>query len=374
MTRQGANGFERHPLLEPIEILDFVRLQGRPVLPQEWIVPRWVPANGKVTGIQGSGGSGKTLLAQMLGTAAVIGKPWFGLPVKPVRVLGLFCEDDEGDVHRRQAAINQHYGCEFSDLEDMHALPRLGHDNSLMHFDGIHPEPTPFFYQLRTAAIEFGAELVLVDTVADVFTGNQNDSGHVRTFVQHALGRLARDIRGSVVAVGHPSRAGQNDRSGESGSVQWDATCRSRLYLERAPDSDTDARVLTRKKSNYAARDETMELQWQTGVFVRIDQPALSGIFASIERRKEERVFVELLDKLESEGRPVSASRNAGNFAPKIFASRPAAERQGLVRGDFHRAMEALFSDNSITTAPYGPPSAATRKIIRVAVGREAVK
>jgi hypothetical protein len=56
--------------------------------------------------------------------------------------------------------------------------------------------------------------------------------------------------------------------------VQWDAAFRSRQYLSTPKKdgddepADPDARVLTRVKANYAARDEALELQWHNGVLV----------------------------------------------------------------------------------------------------------
>jgi RecA-family ATPase len=157
-----------------------------------------------VTGLYGDGGLGKSLLAQQLVTATAIGRPWLGLPVMHVRSLGVFCEDHEDELHRRQADINRLYGCEFADLEDMRWLPRFGEENLLMTFEGGQGVPTPFFDELLCQAREYGAQLIIIDTVPDTFGGSENDRGQVRQFVQTCLGKLARDIDGCVGALaGH---------------------------------------------------------------------------------------------------------------------------------------------------------------------------
>jgi hypothetical protein len=110
---------------------------------------------------------------------------------------------------------------------------------------------------------------------------------------------------------------------------------------------------LTRKKSNAARRDETIELRWREGVFVV--KGSSTGIIASIERRTCERVFLDLLDRVTNEGRYVSDSHNAPNYAPKLFAKRP--DREGFKKPDFERAMERLFAAREIVPSTYKAPN-----------------
>jgi RecA-family ATPase len=360
----------KQPPPAPLRIVDPGIYQGQVIPERRWIVPDWVPV-GYVTGLYGPGGTGKSLLMMQLQTALALGKPWLGMPVVPARSLAVYCEDDDDELVRRQAAINcQLYGCSFTDLSDRaNWLPRLGENNHLMVFgrNGT-GELTPFFDQLRVAALDLGAEAVVIDTVADAFGGNQNDAGQVRHFVQYGLGRLARAINGSVIACAHPSRAGINSGTYESGSVQWDAAFRSRMYLsapkkERDDDrdaepADPDARVLTRAKANYASRDETIELRWHDGV---LSAEAETG--DSEPRHDAETVFLELLDKMIAEGQTFSHNSRAGNYAPKLFARRP--ERQGYRVADFDRAMQALLAMHEIKIEGYGPPSHPKQRLVR---------
>jgi RecA-family ATPase len=149
-------------------------------------------------------------------TATALGEPWLGMPVEPVRSLGMFCEDDMDELRRRQDAINRelHDGAGLDALGDMRWLPRPGEDNLLIVFArNGRGELTPAFEALREAALDFGAKLVSIDTVADTFGGNQNDAGQVRQYVMFGLTRLAMDIGGSVVACAHPSREGIQHRN-----------------------------------------------------------------------------------------------------------------------------------------------------------------
>ena len=291
----------------------------------------------------------------MLATACAIGALWLGLPVLRCNSLLLFCEDHLAEMHRRQEDINQHFGCTWSDLGAMRWLPRLGNDNALMSFEG-RPHRTPLFDQLLTAATEHDAKLVATDTLADVFAGNENDRGQARAFAPSALGLIARETEGAVLCLAHPSRSGINSGSGESGSTAWIGTFRWQAYCRhrrataaRTSRRDPNARMLTRKKSNAARRDETIELRWHQGVFVPKQPP--TGIMGAIERRGAERVFLDLLDRMNAEGRYVSESNRAANYAPRLFASRP--DREGYREPDFKRAMETLFARKEIVVGQY---------------------
>src|SRR5512132_642347 len=108
-----ANGhapgdFERRRQVDydPIRVVDFIAMSHKPIPVRRWLVPNWIPM-GVVTGLYGPGGEGKTLILQQLMTSCAIGRDWLGLKTKNVKAFGVFCEDDEEDLHIRQYAINQ---------------------------------------------------------------------------------------------------------------------------------------------------------------------------------------------------------------------------------------------------------------------------
>jgi RecA-family ATPase len=192
--------------------------------------------------------------------------------------------------------------------------------------------------------------------------------------VQASLGRLAREINGAVLACAHPSRGGLVTGSGESGSTAWDATFRSRLYQTMPPtdgdaEPDQNARILARKKANYAVRDDQIGLTWQDGVFVA-NTPETS-IFGTVKRQAAERVFLNLLDRFTRDGRPVSDNPRAGNYAPRMFAKLP--DRDGCTKKEFVVAMETLFAAGAIKMEAYGRASDERRRIVREGSVDEAV-
>jgi RecA-family ATPase len=227
-----------------------------------------------------------------------------------------------------------------------------------MTFDTGEPRTTPFFDQLSTIIEDEGIELLILDTVADIFSGDQNNPIHVRHFVQHALGRLARQMKGAVIMCAHPSRDGQRQGNGESGSQQWDAALRSRMYLSRpevaaGEGADPDARILTRKKANYAPRDEQMNLRWQHGVLVSVDAPgSIDRIAHAV---KAERVVKYLLQKTYNSKAWVSASQFSRTYAPKVFSLLP--DREGINRHAFEIAMNRLIDSGEVVLEDHGRPS-----------------
>jgi RecA-family ATPase len=324
--------------------------QDKPVPERQWAVPEWIP-RGYVTGLYGLGGEGKTTLSQQLLTSCAILHPFLRLPVTQMRCMGLFCEDTEEDLHIRQALINQHYHCEMRDLENMKVLPRLGHDNMLMTFDRGKGHLTGAWEEIRDIAKSFDAELLIIDTVPDTFAGSEIDRAQARQYVQVALGGLAREIGGTVLATAHPSLSGIASGSGSSGSTGWDAAFRSRIYLhspkaEAGEQIDPNARELLRVKANYARRHDTLNLVWEKGVFINTKPASYVP-----ERAAATAVFLTLLRRLNREGRAVSHHSRTSNYAPRVFSQRP--EREAYKQPDFSKAMELLFAENKIRIEEY---------------------
>lgn len=370
--RYGASSSVEQPP-PPLELVDPRGLAGVPIPVREWIVEDWLPF-GHVTISYGDGGVGKTLLSQQLMTSCTTGAYWLGLTPRRCRVFGLFCEDDADEVHRRQGRINEALELNWADLGDMRWACAVGEDNILVRFgaDGRWVT-TPRFDQVIAAAKDFGAQLLVIDTAADTFGGNENARQEVRAFLGPVLTKLARDIGGAVLLNAHPSRSGLS-ASGDldGGSTAWSNTARSRWSLTRPPAEegaapDVNARILTRRKANYSSIGETIALRWHDGVLV--PQTGVEGATGAPARAAAESMFLTLLDRCMAQDFSVSASSNSGNYAPKIFAKRP--DRGRFVRKDFDLAMQSLFASQSIRVAEYGRPGKWRSRIEKTPVGEE---
>ena len=334
-----------------LEVTYPVTLHGKAPPPRRWIVDGWVPV-GVVTLLYGDGGLGKSILGMQLATACAIGGKWLGMDVTPVKALYVSCEDDLDELNRRQADINSQMGVEFGDLENLVWRDQTGQwDSSLMQFfkfDDKPPEPSDLFGQIQDAAHDFGAQLVILDSLHDVFDGEENSRKHARRFVR-LLTTLARDIDGAVVMLAHPSLDGLRSGSGTSGSTAWNNACRSRLYFRRPNDieADTDAadtRILRRMKSNYARSGDEITVRWRSGCFICDVEP--TGIVRDIEDKRIDRLFLACLDAATEQRRALSDSKNAPNYAPRIMAKMTQAE--GARQRDMETAMQRLFNAGAI--------------------------
>ena len=327
----------------------------------------WLPA-ATVTLLYGAGGEGKTLLLQQLMSSVASGTPWLGLQVQRGRVLGLFSEDDEDEMHRRQDGINRALGIGYEDLAEMWWTCPVGSDNTLLRFeqDGS-PKRTARFLEFASHARLLRPAVIALDVAADLYGGNENDRGQVAQFLKALLGSLARDTGAAVVVAAHPSKSSIATGDLDSGSTGWNGGVRTRLTLatpkaQEGEPVDETARVLRRAKANYAKRGDEIELRFRDGVL----HPKLtlgSGMVASLDRRKCEDVFMELLDLFTSQDRRLSDNPHAGNSAPKLFAQHPKASSYKIA--DFRRAMNTLFTEGRIKLERYGRPSDTTWRLMR---------
>lgn len=339
--------------------LDPLRLENDPQITRQWLVEGWLPM-GETCGLGGAGGEGKTLSAHQLATVAALGYgEWLGMRVTPMKAALVLCEDNANDTHWRQVKINRLYKCSMQDLAgELFLLPRReAESNYLATFDkNNNMTLTPFFHELLAELKAFGVRLVVLDTREDVFNGDQNSPIHARKFVRGVCDRIARELNGIVLLVYHPSRTGMSEGDYQSGSVQWNSAYRARLVLSRGDDA---ARVLSLIKTNLAPPAEAIQITWQDGAFIR--KPVDSGLSRRAEIDKAHRVFQQLRDSYEKQGRPVSVAKQ-GNYAPRVFAADPDCE--GCEEQHLEQAMLELLKEGKIVSRkPSGERSARLVKV-----------
>src|SRR5205807_1485495 len=117
----------------------------------------------------------------------------------------------------RLADILTHYGADFPDLDGMlHLLTFAGEDAVLGHADrsGL-VQPTRLFERLIKATTEIKPVLIVIDTSADVFAGNENDRAQVRQFIG-MLRKMAIAANAYVLVNSHPSLTGISTGTGLS--------------------------------------------------------------------------------------------------------------------------------------------------------------
>ncbi len=302
--------------------------------------------------LNGDGGLGKSLLTLQMMLAVATGKDWLGNDAWHCKSLGVYCEDDPEELHRRLADILDAKHMAFGDLEQMRLISRVGQASELLIRDkyGKPQGPSPFFSQILKTAKDFGAQLVILDGLHDLFDGNENSRPEARQFI-NLLRRIALEIDGAVVLCAHPSLSGMASGSGSSGSTAWNNAVRSRLYLTRpkmedGEPADPDVRLLKSMKSNYGKTGDEIRLRWKDGVFIREGLQGQGGALGTLARMSAENAFLACLEAVEAQGRHVTDAKNSGRYAPKLFASMPEADGNG--KKALEAAMTALFNKRQI--------------------------
>ena len=330
-------------------------LAGKPVPEREWHVPGLIP-DATVTLLSGDGGTGKSLLALQLAMSTALGVQWLRNSVRQGQAFYLSAEDDDDELHRRINDIAQAYGADLSDLSGLTARSLISEETLLATLEpGGSLSPAPLFEAIEGMLDEMQPNLLVLDTLADYFPGNENDRAQARQFVGMLRG-LAVERQCAIVMLSHPSLSGMGSGTGMSGSTAWNNSVRSRLYFTRVKDGeyeqDTDARVLKTMKANYGSIGGEIMMKWENGVFIA-DAP-VAGLDRMAASAKAERVFLKLLNELNEQGRTVNHA-GGPTYAPKVFASMKEAE--GVTKGALKAAMDSLFNSGKIQLAESGPPS-----------------
>jgi RecA-family ATPase len=302
-------------------------------------------------------------LALQLGVAIVTGKPFFGHAVTQGRVEYVTAEDSHDEMHRRLNDIKQAMGMPLSAFDGLQ-LTSLADTDALLAVlqdsRGGALAETALYKELEGVIEESRPRVLFLDTLADVYGGNEIVRAQARQFIG-MLRSLCLSYECTIVVLAHPSLAGME--KGTSGSTAWNNSVRSRLYFGRVHESDgseldEDLRVLRVGKSNYGRVGDETHVRWCNGVFVAVHSgngdPQLADARA-------DRVFLSLLAKYAEQGRSVGPSTGA-NYAPKMFESE--ARLQGVTKRALAAAMERLLASRRIWIKTEGPKSRPTRQLV----------
>jgi RecA-family ATPase len=341
--------------LPELRVIDPSQWEGKAVPPQEWIVRDLIPSN-TVTLLLGDGGAGKSTIGMQLAIARDVGRDWLGMVPAKGRTLVLSAEDDENELHRRTENCRVHYGISYSNLTSTRFVDLVGENAVLGELQGNGViKAAPLFEAVEAVVKQFRPDLVIIDALADAFAGDENNRPQARQFIG-LLKKLCREHDLAVICIAHPSLSGMASGSGTSGSTGWSNSVRSRLYFERAKDSDGNVEPglcqLTLKKANYAQEGQSFLVRWKGGVYV--PEAGISSLDkASLEQRARD-VFLRLLTKVSNQNQHVSPYKSSA-YAPAKFAKMD--EATGIKKVHLEKAMQKLLDDGIIRIEISGPPS-----------------
>ncbi|MGB6118522.1 MAG: AAA family ATPase [Mesorhizobium sp.] len=351
---EAANDNNRPELICPAD------WQGKPIPRREWYVPDLIPQR-QVTILNGDGGVGKSLVAAQIAAAGAMQCETLGFNPLPGRVMYLGAEDEADEFHRRLADIVYAHQRQLCDLTDFRLLPLADCDALLSVPDkaGV-MQPTPLWLSFSNEARAFAPKLIVLDTSADLFGGDEIKRGQVRQFIG-MLRKLAIEIDCAIMLLSHPSLDGIRSGTGTSGSTAWNNSVRSRLYLTRpdGKDEDPDVRILTTMKINYGKTGGQIRMRWQEGAFV-LDDGKPSPV-AGLLSQKHEETYLSLLSKLNSQGQKLSPSPSV-TYAPKLMAAHPDAA--GSTKKHLAEAQQRLLDRDLIRIVEEGSPSRRYRRLL----------
>ena len=344
----------------PLPFINIADWDMKPAPERLWAVEGRIPLLQAYL-FTGNGAVGKSLVELMRLVAHILGKPWLGMSVAQGPAIYMGCEDDADELHRRLADILSYYDATFAEAaaKGLHLLSYAGEDCLLGVPESGIIRPTPLWRRLVEAAMDIRPVAISIDTVADVYGGNEIDRGQVTGFVKMLQGAAIR-ARCSVGILAHPSVTGMTTGSGISGSTAWHNKVRARAYMRAAEtpkgeEIDSDLREIEFKKNNYGPQGDTMQVRWRDGVFV--PESASHGLEKLAQDRRDDEFFLQLLARFNSQGRKVSAIRSANNYAPKDFAAETLEGHKLPPKARLEQAMRRLFAATEIHVEEYGPPS-----------------
>jgi RecA-family ATPase len=181
---------------------------------------------------------GKTVLLLQLSVCVAALCPWLGMTPANGPALVISAEEEIDELHRRLADISVALGVKLEDLRDLHLIDLAGKDAVMATPDGRASiiKPTPLWRGVASMVADIRPKLVVLDTAADIYAGNENIRPEVRQFIGILRGlAIERDL--AVALSSHPSLTGLSTGSGTSGSTQAEPSrppCSRRTTTPRA--------------------------------------------------------------------------------------------------------------------------------------------
>ncbi|MBZ9936651.1 AAA family ATPase [Mesorhizobium sp. BR1-1-16] len=349
----------------PVEAIRWInpeKWRDVPVPVRQWEVADLIP-RGEVTALYGDGATGKSLVMHQYAICAAAGIDWLGQKTRQARVMGFFCEDSEGEVHRRHNSILQALNLRYEDTADnLRVVSRQREDNVLAVWDrnGGKMQKQSIWHQLRRDAEEFKADVIILDTLADVFAGEEQNRMQVNAFVKTCLGGLSGNSGRSVILLAHPSLSGMASGQGTSGSSGWNNSVRSRLYLRYPKGTATgDVRELEGMKANYGPKGRLLKIRWHRGAFDVLfsNAPATASALSTgqgvpnLEDATERAVLFALT---ECEGVKLSTAPNSAHRAWLVLRSRCPNHLGVFTEDDVRKAFLQLEARGAIRSDVVG--------------------
>ena len=168
---------------------------SEPQPPIDWIVDGLISA-GSVNVFFGEAGCGKTWALLDLAVCMANGAPWLGMATKQGAVLIIDEESGRRRLSRRMNAILQ--GHDAGPDTPVMAV-------SLAAFDMGNPNDIGEFYNL---IINTGARLVIIDALADIMPGRDENAVKDTAPIFLSLRKIAEETQAAIIVIHHANKTG----------------------------------------------------------------------------------------------------------------------------------------------------------------------
>ena len=316
--------------------------------PRRWLLVDCLPL-GKVGMLVAPGGTGKSQLALQLAIAVATGEnlaDWWQVGEKG-RVLALFAEEDEEELHRRVWAILRSWKSRSDTMaleadlrRNLFIRSMTGADNLMTKAEvGASVTRTDFAERLCATVGEVpDVKLVIIDPVSRFRGGNENGAEDATRFVE-AAELIAQGTGATVLLLHHANKAstkdGEQNQGAARGSSALTDAIRFQMNLAQLTDKQADELCLeddTRHeyiavkvtKSNYAPRGGTEYLRRGDCGVLTHHEPEAAQCYAQADRIRQ---LVQLVRDEAATGHRYSKSSFADRFGGRAGPSRWASTR-----------------------------------------------
>lgn len=374
---------QQEPPTEPFDFISAASFDGQKAPQRRWLVHDRIPMR-NVTLLSGDGAVGKTSIALQLAVCvASHALDWIQNVIDEAGPVMFFTAEEElTEVHFRLEQIVDFYPkLQWTDLKHLHVKSMAEGDcvMAVPHRTHILAK-TKQYERMELSIKQIAPKLVIMESAADLFAGNEIDRSQVRKFVS-LLRELAIRYDCAIVLLSHPSVSGMASGSGMSGSTQWNNAVRSRMYFktvkadkdDTVDDNDPDAlketgsdfRELQYLKNNRAKQGDKIRLKYNNGLFLPEAQP--TPLDKAAQETTSDQVFMTLLRKYETDGSGRTVGVKTGTtYAPALFAKEKEARAARVTKAMLLQAMERLLTAKKIRSIKYGPPSKERNKLVEI--------
>ena len=199
-----------------------------------------------------------------MSASIALGHDFMGFKTNTSKCLILSCEDDLDEVHRRLDRMCKAHEWRFQDFKNnLVFCCRAGSDNLFIEYvaHGKTSTKTGFFNAFIKTIKNENFEFVVIDNIANVYGGNENDRSETTRFM-NAIYELCVSANISILLLEQPPKGAAT----YSGSTAWEAAIRQRFNLKK---DNNGLYILKCEKANYIRVGEEVEMaKNDDGVFV----------------------------------------------------------------------------------------------------------